>query len=541
MVFNRDNKKESIFRKESLERLSSPERLDRLMQVTIAKDWVALTVFGSLTVVGLVWSVVGRIPVTVEGRGVFIQPRQVIEFQSSIAGQLKSLNLSGGLCIKKNEVLATVDPVELREQLRLTQQKLAQLQQQTQDALSVSGQRMQLEKSAVAASRTSLAQGLRDARSLTPVLKEKGLKAIKQQRISLQQRLKEAQQFTPALKDKGLTAISQQRISLQQRLQDARGLVPLLQERLQKRRELAAAGGISADSILQTEQEYKESVQKISELQAQLKQLDLTEIQTQQSYQQSLNTMAQMQAQLQELEVQSAKNEREYLDNLRSIRDIQAQLQELDTKGKRWEQENLETSIQRNKEMQEVTREISRMQHQISENSRILSPQDGCILELTATLGQVVQPGTRLGTMKVGSSAVFATGMAYFPIKYGKQIQPGMSISITPDTVQRERYGGIMGKTTYVSSLPVTREGMVSAIGNADVVKSLSGDNSAVIEVTADLVKDASTVSGYKWSSSKGPQSKITPGTTATVRVTVEERAPITFVLPILREFSGMK
>lgn len=50
MFSKKDNKeeKESIFRKESLERLSSPERLDQLMQVIAPMDWLALTVLSSL-------------------------------------------------------------------------------------------------------------------------------------------------------------------------------------------------------------------------------------------------------------------------------------------------------------------------------------------------------------------------------------------------------------------------------------------------------------------------------------------------------------
>lgn len=33
---------------------------------------------------------------------------------------------------------------------------------------------------------------------------------------------------------------------------------------------------------------------------------------------------------------------------------------------------------------------------------------------------------------------------------------------------------------------------------------------------------------------------KLTAGTTTALRVTVEERAPITFLLPFLREWSGL-
>lgn len=541
MVFNRDSKKEGIFRQESLERLSSPERLDQLMQVLAPKDWLALSVFGSLTILGLAWSFVGRIPITVQGRGIFLQPRQVVELQSSIAGQLESLKVSNGQCVKKDEIIATIDPVDQLKQLQLAKEKLDQLQKQGQDASLMSSQRMQLEKSAIAASQESLKNRLQDAQALTPILKEKGLNSISKQKLSLQQRLQEAQAFAPTLKTRGLTAIQQQRISLQQRLKDVQALVPVLEQRLQKRRQLAENGAISTDSVLQVEQEYKQGVQNVAELQAQLKQLDLTETQIQQSYQQNVNAVGELQAQLQELELQSVKTEREYLENLRSINEIQAQLQELNTKAKRLEQESLETSTQRNKEIQEVSREITRLEQQVNENSHILSPQDGCILELTTSVGQVVQPGSRLGNMRVGNEERLGLAIAYFPIKDGKQVKPEMPISITPDTVQRERFGGIVGQVNAVSPLPVTAEGTVAMIGNSEVVKSLMGETGAAIQVSANLQTDDRNPSGYKWSSSKGPNSKITPGTTASIRVTVEERAPITFLLPFLRELAGMK
>jgi HlyD family secretion protein len=116
-----------------------------------------------------------------------------------------------------------------------------------------------------------------------------------------------------------------------------------------------------------------------------------------------------------------------------------------------------------------------------------------------------------------------------------------MAIAITPDTVQRERFGGIVAEVTEVSKLPITRAGATAVIGNSEMVQTLVGETGAVMEVNTKLVTDPTTVSGYKWSSSKGPASKITPGTTATVRVTVEERAPITFVLPFLRDLLGIK
>lgn len=255
---------------------------------------------------------------------------------------------------------------------------------------------------------------------------------------------------------------------------------------------------------------------------------------------QARQTVGDIQVQLKELEVKSTETQRQYLDNLRSISDLQAQQQELDTKAKRLDQENLESTNQRNKEIQEVNREITRLEQQIATNSRIVSAHSGCILEIIATVGQVVQPGTRLGNMQIENQDSTLVGISYFPVKDGKQIQAGMNLLSTPDTVQRERFGDVVGKITNVSALPVTTEGANFVIGNPEVVKTLIGE-AAAIEVRSNLKIDSSTSSGYKWSSSQGPVSKITPGTTATVRVTIEVRAPITFVLPILRDFTGMK
>ncbi|MFE4108286.1 hypothetical protein [Almyronema epifaneia] len=62
-----------LFRKESLERLSSPERLDELMTIVNLKTWLPLGAIGVLLGLGLIWSWIGRIPVTTSGRGLLVE------------------------------------------------------------------------------------------------------------------------------------------------------------------------------------------------------------------------------------------------------------------------------------------------------------------------------------------------------------------------------------------------------------------------------------------------------------------------------------
>ncbi|HEY9657804.1 MAG TPA: NHLP bacteriocin system secretion protein [Allocoleopsis sp.] len=469
---------------ESLDCEASPDQLDQLMQVVKPQNWIPVATVGGLTIAALIWSVVGRIPMTVTGQGVLVSQQRIVELQSPISGQLEVLRVNDGQSVKKGEVIAAIRPLELEEQLRQLETKRQQLLEQATNTESIQQQRTQVEQQAIAATRTSLMQQLANAQSLSPVLRNQSLDTIEQQRQSLQQRL-----------------------------QDAQAMLPTLKDRWDRRAQLAAEGALEQDSLVTAEREYREEMQNVQELQAQLQQLDLNATEAQQRY----------------VESQS------------SITEIQAQIEELETRSKRLEQENIQTSNSRKNEIAEVDRTIAQLKQQIEEKSLIRSPQDGAVLDMSGMVGQVVTPGTRLGTLQIeGSEPATLTGVTYFEVKDGKQITPGMTVQITPDTVKRERFGGIVGTVKSVSPYPVTSDRAAARLGNPELAKALTGE-AARVEVVIELQADPANVSGYQWSSSKGPNNKLTSGTTSSIRVTVEERAPITFLLPFLREWSGLQ
>lgn len=477
------HEKNKLFRQEALERLSSPEQLDKLIQVVTCKDCLPLGGLAVLGFLGLLWSIFGKIPVTVSGQGVLINPGRVIPFQSAISGQLKSLNVSSGQCVKKDDILAIIDPSAKKQELQQQRDRLAQLNQQIERSALLRQQRNAIENTAIATERSSLEQKLQATRNLTPLLQVEGLNSI-----------------------------SQQRQSLQQKLLDARELTPILEQRLLKQTELLELGAISRDRVLQAEQDYRQTRQQLSEIQAQL----------------------------QELRLQESKLQQQYLENTNSIAQIKAELAQLTTRSKQLEQNNLEASNNEENQIQEIEQTIVRLEKEVADNSFIKSLQDGCILETTATVGQYINPGTRLGSLQTEVGLERMVSVAYFSIEDGKKVQQGMPVSIAPDTVKRTRFGGIVGQIQEISPFPVTSDRAESLVGNPEVVRKLMEDDGGKIEAISKLKLDSQTYSGYQWTSSGGPELKITSGTTATVRVTVEERAPITWVLPILREWSGL-
>jgi HlyD family secretion protein len=454
------------------------------MEVVNSKSWLPLLSLTSLVAAAGLWSIYGRIPITIEGRGVLVYPSNVVPLQSKNSGQLSDLTVEVGDRVKKGQILGTINQTELQKQLQQQRNKLAQLQSQNQAVSSLQALKIEQEKH-----------------------------SIQQQRQYLQQRIQELQSLTPLLKTTSNESLKQQRQSLQQRLQHVQAMTPIYQQRLDIRQQLFAERVITHDVLLDAQVQVQENQDTISQLQTQLKELD----------------------------VKATEQEKAYRDNLSTIANLRSQLQALESRQANLAQEDLEALTLRQKEIQAVQRDIAQLEVQLNDNSQIISPHSGRIVELAVNPGQVVNPGTRLATLDAANPDSEMVGITYFSVGDGKKIKPGMTLQITPQTVKRERFGGIVGTVKDISTFPITQAAAVKVVGNPEIVADLvSNQPAGLMQVVADLHPDSTTFSGYQWSSSQGPQLNISSGTTTTVRVTVEERAPITFILPILRSSSGI-
>jgi HlyD family secretion protein len=121
----------------------------------------------------------------------------------------------------------------------------------------------------------------------------------------------------------------------------------------------------------------------------------------------------------------------------------------------------------------------------------------------------------------------------------GKKIRPEMEVNIALSTVKQEEFGVLLGRVKSVAEFPSTYQGMMRVLSNDQLVKTLSAGG-APIEVHADLIPDSTTINGYRWSSGDGPPNKIYSGTLCSAKVTIREQAPISLVIPYLRESLGL-
>jgi len=85
-----------IFRKAALERLSSPEQLDQLMQVTTAKGWLALIALTGLLVMVVIFGFVARVPITVTGQCILLDSGGVNSPTNDLKAVIYVSSMDGG-------------------------------------------------------------------------------------------------------------------------------------------------------------------------------------------------------------------------------------------------------------------------------------------------------------------------------------------------------------------------------------------------------------------------------------------------------------
>lgn len=187
--------------------------------------------------------------------------------------------------------------------------------------------------------------------------------------------------------------------------------------------------------------------------------------------------------------------------------------------------------------VEDLKRELKEYESKLAGSADIHSPYAGRVLEVMADPGNVVGAGSRILTLEPMDAPI--ESVVYIPAAEGKKVHPGMQVRISPSTVKAEEYGFIIGQVKSVSNFPVTPEGLRRVLRNEKLIETLMG-KSAPIEVVAGLTPDKSTPSGYKWSSSSGPPNQIYSGTLCSASVVVENRRPVSYVLPIFKKALGV-
>ena len=187
--------------------------------------------------------------------------------------------------------------------------------------------------------------------------------------------------------------------------------------------------------------------------------------------------------------------------------------------------------------LDQIEQEIRKYEKQIQDGT-IKSTHDGYISGLNITEGNSLSQGASV--CRIASPEDEHIVVCYVSVADGKKITPGMQVVIYPSTVNKQEYGHMEGTVTTVDEYVTSQEEIQNQLGDPSLTQAFTKDG-PVVSVKVRLRRDATTVSGFWWSSKKGKTVSMTEGTMVSTDTIIQEKAPITMLIPLLKEKLSVK
>jgi len=413
----------SIFRKASLERLSSPEQLDTLMRLTGAKRWLALAGMFLILSVAVIWGYAGTLDTKVSGSGVIVRAGTVLNVVASGSGLVTNISVDLGDHVKADQIVAKVSDPEMLEKISLARSALEEAQ----------------------------AERVRDL-------------SLRQQGAQLQ-----------------VEALARDQANAQREIQELGEQAKIATEQINVDNQLLAKGLITRQQTLQDQQKLVAINGQVEALRAKIKRIDADQY--------------------------TARTDPARFDEERKAR------------------------------IGELERTLAGLESQMAMQSSVECPYNGQVIEMKAVPGSLVAAGSPILSIQPQGNTLEV--LVYLPSLQAKAVQPGMAAEISPSTVKREEFGFIRGKVVYTGEFPASFDALMRNFQNETLVRSIMAGG-PVTELRVTLDRDATSASGFKWSSSRGPAITVTSGTLCTVEVITRQQPPVSLLFPYIKGRMGL-
>lgn len=412
-----------LFRRQALERLQNPDRLDELLVVTGPRSWIAVGSLSTLLVAAMIWGIWGRVTTSVDGMGIFIRGGGLVRVVSVGSGTLWQTRVAPGSSVKEGQVVAVLSRPDLAARLEGLRTQVTHMEEQERRAVAFAEQE------------------------------------TSRQRDVLRRRTREAEHQANA----------------------ATSRLQWLETRIVGARKLVDAGLTTRQPLAELEHAR-----------------DTTRIELEQA----VTAAGALLGQIEDLDDQQEEKVFRIRQGLDDMRNELAQLE---------------------------------LEHQT--NTQVVSPYSGRVTESLVNPGRLVSPGQPILALE-RDAGTLVVGVAV-PALEARSIRRGMEVRLTPTTVKLEEYGFMLATVTDVSDYPASRDGLTSLLNNEALVEVLTAAGPVTI-VSAEPVLDPASRNGFKWSARKGRTLAVSSGTLCTAQLMVRETAPITLVVPKVKELLGL-
>ncbi len=187
--------------------------------------------------------------------------------------------------------------------------------------------------------------------------------------------------------------------------------------------------------------------------------------------------------------------------------------------------------------LDEQQRELTALVQRRERLRTVTSPKPGFVNSILTSDGHNVGSRDVVLTLSTGSKKLDVIG--FVDAQRATRIRLGMTAYVVPSTVKKAEYGSLLGRISYISQTPISAAEIDAMLSDRQMTEFFT-QTGPVFLVRIEALADRETPSGFAWTSKRGPPFTVEPGTLAEVQVVTKEQAPITLVMPALRELAGV-
>ncbi len=238
---------------------------------------------------------------------------------------------------------------------------------------------------------------------------------------------------------------------------------------------------------------------------------------------------------------------RSRLQRMKSLKDSgdvsRPQVMEVEEEIAATEAKILESEMRESTAAQELAdekRNLKKLLRNLQDNSIILSTAEGRVAALMVSQNDLVAPGDRILNLQGGDDQPFRL-ILFVKLAEGRKVEPGFEVQISPTTHPPEEYGVIRGDVVEVSASPVTHEEVKRTFNNDALAERFTEENPYRVDIAPRMADGADPAEPlFEWTSAKGRGVRLDGNRPCSAQVIVEQRRPITLIIPKLKEVLGL-
>ena len=515
-----------IFRRKSLDKLSSPEQLDKMIVINSPMTWLALIGGAVIIIVAVLWGVFGRVPITEEGNGILLTENVLTSVYAQTEGVVTKTYVSSGDQVEEGDVLYEVNSSQTAQAIEQLQERIAGVEQVTftsendtatadnQALIEIKNQKytLSLDTNSSAASLEALRQEYAEAQAETSRLEQEMNNASAAYYDAL------AADNSSVVEFEYSQAASeyQEAETLYQQLQQAYQMAPDNEELAAQLDEAQADRDAKEAAYLDSQAAYESYLSVAGSISA-----DITEKSN--AYNNALSQYS------------TAKSREESLAS--EIKTMEVQLSQQESA-----QGSQETALEEQfNSTKEATLNLLNSELQTYETlqtgQKITAASSGTVYSTFVTNGSMVAVDSEVARISQqdtdGDGKLQA--VYFMSLDSGKNVKEGMEVNVYATNLPKEEYGHMTGTVVSVADYVTSYADLYTRLGDETLANTFSS-NGAVLEVVCELDLDSDTESGFAWSTDKGKEVDLEVGTMLEGSVITDDVPPITMLIPKLKE-----